>query len=418
MTNVLWGVFLAFTAAILLGVSWRYVRLRRKLFQLAEQVRRHAEGQPGEFPVENSAPLQALVGAIAALERAAGDERARLAASHGRLLAVLEQIADGVLLIDAQGVVTYANATAHRLFDESGLLTGRSLAEVLRHYQMIAAWQEALEKDAVAETTIESGREGRVLHVIAAPDRTVPGGALLLVQDVTRLHQLERVRRNFISNFSHEIRTPLAAIRALSETLQTGALDDPPAARRFLARIVTEVDALTQMAQELLDLTRIESGKLTLAREDVSPAAMLRDAAARMRIQAERAGLTLRVQAEDDLPSVYVDAGRLGQVLLNLLHNAVKFTPAGGVITLSASAHEDEIWLSVRDTGVGIPAEALPHIFERFYKVDRARNSGGTGLGLAIVRHIVAAHGGRVWAESVEGEGSEFIVALPLLKER
>jgi two-component system phosphate regulon sensor histidine kinase PhoR len=268
--------------------------------------------------------------------------------------------------------------------------------------------------------------------MIAVADRYAPGGTLLLIQDLTRVRRLEAVRRDFISNVSHELRTPLASLKALTETLQEGALEDPPAARRFLARIEAEVDALTQMATELLELSRIESGQVPLETKTVQPELLLTSAADRMRTQAERANLTLRVEIPPGLPAIRADGPRLEQVLVNLLHNAIKFTPSGEVVAAvnegppspdgsGAGGERPNVVFSVRDTGIGIPADDLARIFERFYKTDRARAraelnrsaGGGTGLGLSIAKHIVEAHGGEIWAESQEGRGSTFYFSIP-----
>ncbi len=414
MTALFWGALAALLAA--LGVVfWRYRRLQNELARLHREVRQQADRLIKDGTLETRGPeIEEAVAAINFLLRSARRQTAALESERARLSAVLEQIADAVLLVAPGGQVTYANAAANHIFNEHAPLTGRSLARGLRHHRIIAAWQEALETGEMVDTTLTMPRGRRVLRLIAVPDQAVAGGALLLVQDVTRLRHLEQMRRNFISNFSHELRTPLAALKALAETLQDGALEDPPAARRFLERIGVEVDALTQMSQELLDLTRIESGDLLLERKDVSPGVLLHDAAARMHIQAQRAGLRMHIKAEETLPKISVDRARISQALLNLIHNAIKFTPRGGEITLETRQMGEEIWLVVQDTGVGIPAEELPRIFERFYKVERARNSSGTGLGLAIVQHIVGAHGGRVWAESTEGHGSAFFIAIPI----
>jgi two-component system phosphate regulon sensor histidine kinase PhoR len=175
----------------------------------------------------------------------------------------------------------------------------------------------------------------------------------------------------------------------------------------------TEVDALTQMVNELLQLSRIESGRLSLDLKNVAASELLISAYERMRLQAERAGLNLRVENADDQLKVRADAPRLEQVLVNLIHNAVKFTRPGGEITLFAEAEEGEARFAVRDTGAGIPADDLARIFERFYKSDRSRAGGGTGLGLSIARHIVEAHGGKIWADSIEGQGSTFWFTIP-----
>jgi two-component system phosphate regulon sensor histidine kinase PhoR len=260
--------------------------------------------------------------------------------------------------------------------------------------------------------SVEVPTRHQFLQLVVIPDQH-SSGSLLLVQDLTRLRRLETVRRDFVSNLSHELRTPLASLKALAETLQEGALDDPPAARRFIDQIHTEVDALTQMVTELLELSRIESGRFTLDLQPVAAYDLLDSASERMKLQAERAGLTLRVECADDLPRVHVDAQRLEQVLVNLIHNAVKFTQAGGEVVLWAGADPGSVRFAVRDTGVGIPADEVSRIFERFYRVDKSRTGTGTGLGLSIARHIVEAHGGRIWAESTEGRGSTFYFTIP-----
>jgi two-component system phosphate regulon sensor histidine kinase PhoR len=210
------------------------------------------------------------------------------------------------------------------------------------------------------------------------------------------------------------LRTPLASLKALTETLQDGAIADPEAAPRFLGRINAEVDALTQMAQELLDLSRIESGQVELVLTSLAPKKLLISAADRMRLQVERAALKLHVNCADDLQNIRADKSRLEQVLVNIIHNAVKFTKPGGEIALEAESVLGGVRFSIRDTGVGIPSDSLSRIFERFYRVDRSRTGSGTGLGLSISKHIVEAHGGKIWATSREGTGSAFYFEIPV----
>jgi two-component system phosphate regulon sensor histidine kinase PhoR len=243
-------------------------------------------------------------------------------------------------------------------------------------------------------------------------------GYLVILQDLTRVRRLETVRRDFISNISHELRTPLAGLKALVDTLRGGAIKDRSAAKRFLKRMDIEVDTLTQMVEELLELSRIESGQAPLHLAPTSVAELVIPPVDRLRPQAERAGLKITVLLPPELPPVVADPDRARLVLTNLVHNAVKFTPPGGVITVATQPAGDEVILSVQDTGVGIPADDLSRIFERFYKADRARSGGGTGLGLAIAKHIVQGHGGRIWAESVEGQGSTFHFTLPVAVDR
>ena len=231
------------------------------------------------------------------------------------------------------------------------------------------------------------------------------------------IRRLESVRRDFVSNVSHELRTPLASLKALTETLQEGALEDPPAARRFLLRMDDEIDNLTQLVHELLELSRIESGKVPLEQRATRPDELLGLVAERMQIQAARVGLALRVECPADLPLVSADMTRMEQVLVNLVHNAIKFTPKGEIF-LSAYRENRSVVFFVRDTGVGISSEDLPRIFERFFKADRSRSGGGTGLGLSIARHVVEAHGGRMWVDSQPGQGSVFSFCLPFFSQR
>jgi two-component system phosphate regulon sensor histidine kinase PhoR len=248
---------------------------------------------------------------------------------------------------------------------------------------------------------------------------------VVILQDLTKIRRLDTVRRDFISNISHELRTPLASLKALVDTLRDGALEDPPAAQRFLDRIETEVDALTQMVQELLELSRIESRQAPLSLDPTSVADVVIPPTERLRPQAERASLSLRVDVPSELPHVLADTERVQQVVTNLVHNAIKFTQPGGQVSVRAYAdggdgrspvdvsRDPTVVIEVADTGVGIPIDDVPRIFERFYKADRARSGGGTGLGLAIAKHIVQGHGGHIWAESVEGQGSTFCFSLP-----
>ena len=340
-------------------------------------------------------------------------ESSSLEAEHSKLAAVLDQMTDGVLIADAAGRVTFLNPAAGKLFGMPDA-PGRTVAEVVRQHQLVEAWRRCQESGEMQTEAVEIPARRQFLQLFAIPERQT-GGSLLLVQDLTRVRRLETVRRDFISNVSHELRTPLASLKALTETLRDGALEDPQAAPRFLGRIEIEVDALTQMAQELLELTRIESGQVPLELKEISPSGLLNSSADRMRAQAERTGLVLRVEETANLPAVRADAPRLEQVLVNLIHNAVKFTRPGGEVILSAQADGDFVRFAVCDTGVGIPEDDLARIFERFYKADRARSGGGTGLGLSIARHIVEMHGGRIWAESVEGRGSTFFFTIPTI---
>lgn len=344
-----------------------------------------------------------------------------LADGNRRLSAVLENMADGVLITDQYGMVSLMNAAARRLLKvkEEDDERGRSFAEMVRHHQLIELWQQARQTDQERVATIELTQQGLFVQMTVTPLYTTePHSCLVILQDLTRIRRLETVRRDFISNISHELRTPLASLKALVETLRDTALDDPPATLRFLDRAETEVDALTQMVQELLDLSSLESGRVPLRLQPVPVADILLPAIERFTPQAERAQISLVLDLPRGLPHALADPERIQQVVRNLIHNALKFTVAGGQITIWATPHEDEIHISVQDTGIGIPAQDIPRIFERFYKSDRSRQSGGTGLGLAIARHMVQAHSGRIWVKSKEHKGSTFTFTLPIAGER
>lgn len=344
---------------------------------------------------------------------------ATLREEHSRLAGILEHMADGVLITDGEGRVRLINPAALRLLGYSQeLAPGHTFAQVARAHRLIEIWHECREQGREVVETVQMGRQGPFLQAVVSPLKdTEPGACLVLLQDLTQIRRSEMVRRDFISNISHELRTPLASLKALVETLHDGALEDPPAARRFLKQMEDEIDALTQMVQELLELSRLESGQAPLKMTLVDVAEIILPSVERLRPQAERAGLHLTVELSPDLPPVLADLDRARQVVTNLVHNAIKFTPEGGSIVVRAEVEHEQpafVLLSVRDTGVGIAPEDLPRIFERFYKADRARSGSGTGLGLAIAKHVVQAHGGRIWAESAEGHGSTFYFTLPV----
>ena len=367
-----------------------------------------------EFP-DDPQELSDLSRSLRAMAQKLGEQIDALTGERAKLSAVLNQMTDGVLIADAEGKVQLLNPAAERLFQiESRKGLGRSVVEVLRYHQLVDLWRMA--KTGQRETTmLEIGPQHLFLQVTGMPLQTsLKGSTLILFQDLTQLRRLETVRRDFISNVSHELRSPLASLKALAETLQEGALEDPPAARRFIIRMETEIDNLTQLVNELLELSRIESGKVPLSFHRSHPCDLLRTAYERMSLQVERAGLVLSLDCPGELPPVFADPDRITQVLINLVHNATKFTPPGGQIILSAYRDADFIVFYVKDTGVGIPTRDLGRIFERFYKADRARAGGGTGLGLSIARHMVESHGGFIWAESEEERGSTFYFSLPI----
>ncbi|MDK2981797.1 MAG: two-component system, OmpR family, phosphate regulon sensor histidine kinase PhoR [Chloroflexota bacterium] len=328
---------------------------------------------------------------------------------------ILASMNDGILVVDETNNVTLINQAAGSIFNvtkESAL--GKSLVEVIRHFKMNELLEKTRESGTPQIDSFETAPDKNYIRCIATPlSEGMPGSILFLMQDLTRIRQLEIIRRDFVSNVSHELRTPLTSLKLITETLQDGMLDDPQEAAKFLDRMSGEIDNLSQMVEELLELSRIESGRVPLEKSWVRPKEILEGAQERMLLQVQRAGLTCTLDCLN-LPAIFVDKTRLESVVVNLLHNAIKFTRPGGSITLSADRSLNTIVFSVKDSGIGIPPKDLARVFERFYKSDRSRSERGTGLGLSIARHLVEAHGGKIWAESQVNQGSTFSFSIPI----
>jgi two-component system phosphate regulon sensor histidine kinase PhoR len=405
-------IVLAVSIIVAFWIAWRHYKLLQRLDTYSRELRQKniSNLTTGNLPVDVEG-LENLSNSVNSLVSTLNINLLAKEADRSRLATVLDQLTDGVLIADSNGLVQFANPAGRRLFESADPL-GRTVTEVIRNHQLVEAWQRCQKTNELQSETVEIPTRHQFLQLIVIPDQHA-SGSLLLAQDLTRVHRLETVRRDFISNISHELRTPLASLKALTETLQTGALSDPNVAPRFLDRMVTEVDALTQMAQELLDLSRIESGQVDLNLQVISTQKLLQSAAERMKMQAERVGLDLYVECGNEIPTLRADPTRLEQVLVNLIHNAVKFTRPGGKVILSAEVVDGVVQFSIKDTGIGIPGDDVPRIFERFYRVDKSRTGSGTGLGLSIARHIVEAHGGKIWLVSVEGQGSTFFFSIP-----
>lgn len=400
-------------AALLVGHTEQTARDVRKLTAMITAIRR------GDFNARVLSIRGRETGELAlALNMMADELQSQMkkrAREKDRLNTVLHVMTDGVVILNKAGEVRLLNpAAAQQLNTQADHALGRSFIQVVRDHRIAEVWLRCQHTGVEEIAAVELG-PAQFMRVIVTPFlKRAARGYLVMLQDLSEVRKLQTIRQDFISNVSHELRTPLASLRALVETLRDGALDDPPAAHRFLDRMEVEVDALTQMVEELLELSRIESGQVPLRLIPVHPAAVVTPGVDRLRPQAERHGITLMVDAPPDLPVVLADAQRIQQVIANLVHNAIKFTPAGGSVAVHAGADGRWVRIEVEDTGIGIPAADLPRIFERFYKADRSRAQGGTGLGLAIAKHIVQAHGGEIWAQSVEGDGSVFTFTLPV----
>ncbi len=314
-----------------------------------------------------------------------------------------------LLVIDAASAIQLANARACEVLGNN--LIGQTVIEATRSHEIDAVVQAALSQVQIAEQSVTWNIRPYFVRVVPIDS----GGAVVVLEDQTELQRLERVRRDFVANVSHELRTPLASIRVLIETRLAGAKDEPEVANRMLNQVIGEVEALTQLAQELLDLSTIEAGQMPMQVRVADVRDVIDEQLHHFEPQAQQKQIALNNAVPIGLRAE-IDRKLIGRVLGNLIHNAIKFTPTKGHITIGAESAADKITVSVSDTGVGIPSEDLPRIFERFYKVDQARGKSGTGLGLAIARHVIEAHGGKIWAESKPGKGATFYFIIPAAK--
>jgi two-component system phosphate regulon sensor histidine kinase PhoR len=400
----------AFATAVALGVV---VLLSRAVTGPIGALTRSAEtvagGGSARFEPGGPDETQRLGAALRTMSERITGERHHAESERDRLAVLIDELGDAIVIANADGRIERANRAATELFGAP--LAGRRLTDVVRDHELIDAIARA-RPNAESVAHIERTDPPRIQRAVTR--RLADGELLLVVQDLTNLRRLQTVRRDFVANVSHELRTPLAALKAMAETLEAGAIDDSEAARDFVRRMRAEIDGLARLVEELLLIGRLESGQQVVSPTVVSAAALLDGARERLGPLAERAQVRLVVDRPERVPLVVADPERIGQVFANLVHNATKHTPAGGEIRLSAIPDGKAVVFSVRDTGDGIAASDLGRIFERFYKSDRSRADSGTGLGLSIAKHIVEAHGGVIGAASAgPGRGTTFTFTLP-----
>lgn len=356
---------------------------------------------------------------VNSLAKRFGAVLSELSGDKAQLEAVLGQMAEAVVAVDAEGLVMVVNPALSRLLGvDPAAARGRRYLESLRHSGISELITSVLRDRARRSQEIRLvAREELVFDAHAAPllqgERLA--GALVVLHDITRLRRLEQVRRDFVANVGHELRTPLASIKGFAETLREGALDDKEHRVEFVRTIEEQADHLTQLVDDLMDLAAIESGHRAPAFVAVTLGPLCADIAHQLAPQAEAAKVRVSVLPMDHLPPARADRDHLRQIVVNLVSNAIKYNEPDGFVELSAEPWEDGVRVSVRDSGVGIPESDLSRVFERFYRVDKARSrdAGSTGLGLAIVKHLVEAHGGTVSVESRQPGGSTFRFTLP-----
>ncbi len=417
---VLWTTLAALAAALLASAALAR-EVARPVAEMAAAARRIAAGDyEARAPGVGGVEFDVLGGALNELAARVQTTVAELSRDKAQLAAVLDQMTEAVVAVDGAGAVLVVNPALSRLLGvDAAAARGRRYLEALRHNGIASLLGAVLrERKPLAQEIRLFAPEEMVFDAHAAPmiEAGRAAGALLVLHDITRLRRLEQVRRDFVANVSHELRTPLASIKGYAETLRAGALDDKDNREDFVRTIEEHADRLTKLVDDLLDLSAIESGHRAPRLTAVEVPALLAESARAFAPIAEERGVTLGVEpAPEGLPRASADPDHARQILANLLDNAIKYTEPGGSVSVSCAARGGRVEVSVRDTGVGIPEADLPRVFERFYRVDKARSreAGGTGLGLSIVKHLVEAQGGEVSVESRRPGGTTFRFTLP-----
>lgn len=419
VSPIAWIAVLAGLAVAVMSIGLGYVlalRASRSVRSITEAARRIGAGDldyRAKFDVDDeNAELAAAFNRMAETLRQTIRD---LSSERAKLATVVNTMADGVVVTDAQGDVVLTNQAAETMLRPRPLGRHQTrLMDLLRDHELQSLVESSKESASIRHSEVEMVGPYRLISAIATP-LPINGarGTLLTLHDLTSTRQLDTTRREFVTNVSHELRSPIASLLALVETLENGALDDRDTAVDFIGRIHDEANRMGAIVEELLELSRLESGQAPLRLAPLNLNVVVTDIIGEFRLRAERSGIELYTSLPDRLPQALADETTFRRALVNLVDNSLKFTPVGGQVHMSVAEEEDTIRVEVRDTGEGIPREHLPHIFERFYKVDRSRRDKGTGLGLAIVKHTVETHGGCVHAESEEGKGSVFSVSVP-----
>ncbi len=421
MHKMLGGSLLILLFASLLLSIYLSKITARPLREIADAAARIGVGERGvRVPMGKGEEIDYLAKVLNEMAARIEEQMHRLTSEQQRLAAILRGMGEGVMVTDTKGNIILVNPAFRKQFGIPGEVEGRPLVEVCRHPDLLNAFDEQRETgdEVICEITIPTTNLVLMAHWVPLHKDKVNHGTVAVFHDISDLKRLEIMRRDFVANVSHELRTPVAVIKGYAETLLDGALEESgDRSRRFVEIIVSHAERLTNLINDILTLSKLEAKNASLTLHPLDLCGTLRKAQMLMEDHARAKGIRITNNCPDTVPKVMADQGQIEQVLLNLLDNAIKYTPDGGDVIVSAAMEtKDLVQITVSDTGMGIPSKDLPRIFERFYRVDegRSREQGGTGLGLSIVKHIVQLHGGEITVSSKAGEGSSFKVVLKM----
>ena len=413
------ALLIAFLLAIVIG-STVVIFVSRPIKEISLIAREIAMGNYSKrVSVLTGDELGELAGSINYMSEQISLRIEEVISNRSRFEAVLLSMYEGTMVVDNSGNIVLMNQVLKKFFHIHEDPVGKKPLEIIRNIEIQETINLVLRsKECVSSQEISVLLpEEKILKVYAAPvlREEEMDGAVLVFHDITDLRRLENIRKDFVANVSHEIKTPLTSIKGYTETLLEGAIEDKDNAKDFLKIIGSESNRLVRLVDDLLDLSRIESGKLNLEFTAQSVEGIIDRIMAGFKKQSKNKGIELKKEISQNLPKVKIDEAGIAQVLLNLIDNGIKYSKEKGTITISSQDQGPFISISIADTGIGIPDEDVQRIFERFYRVDKARSRklGGTGLGLSIVKHIIQAHGGEVFVQSQLGKGSTFSFTLP-----